>query len=100
MPHSYNQIWLHAIWATKYRQPLIDSKIEKAIFDFMRKQFEELGCPVRIINGMPDHVHCLFLQNPKKSVAETIKQIKGLTFIYRGSSFIFRLKNSLWIMSC
>ena len=45
----------------------------------MRKEFEELGCPVRIINGMPDHVHCLFLQNPKKSIAEIIKQVKGST---------------------
>ena len=26
---------------------------------------------------MPDHVHCLFLLNPSKSVAEVIKQIKG-----------------------
>ncbi len=49
------------------------------VFDLMRKQFEELGSPVRIINGMPDHVHCLFLQNPKKSIAETIKQVKGAT---------------------
>ncbi len=33
--------------------------------------------PVRIINGMPDHIHCLFLLNPQKSIAEVIKQIKG-----------------------
>ncbi len=26
---------------------------------------------------MPDHVHCLFLLNPKKSVSEVIKQVKG-----------------------
>ncbi|MBI1289291.1 MAG: IS200/IS605 family transposase [Flavobacteriales bacterium] len=77
--HSYNQIWIHAIWATKDRQPFVTSRIEKAVFNFMRKQFEESGCPVRIINGMPDHVHCLFLLNPKKSVAEVIKQIKGST---------------------
>jgi REP element-mobilizing transposase RayT len=75
--HSYNQIWIHAIWSTKDRQPLIEPKIEKVLFGFMRKEFEELGCPVRIINGMPDHVHCLFLLSPKKSVAEVIKQIKG-----------------------
>lgn len=75
--HSYNQIWIHAVWATKDRQPLITPKIEKVLFGLMRKEFEELGCPVRIINGMPDHVHCLFLLNPKKSVADIIKQIKG-----------------------
>jgi len=26
---------------------------------------------------MPDHIHCLFLLNPEKSIAEVIKQIKG-----------------------
>lgn len=26
---------------------------------------------------MPDHVHCLFLLSPKKSIADVIKQIKG-----------------------
>ena len=26
---------------------------------------------------MPDHVHLLYLQNPNKTVAETIKQVKG-----------------------
>ena len=28
---------------------------------------------------MPDHVHCLFLLNPQKSISEVIKQIKGST---------------------
>ena len=45
----------------------------------MRTQFIEMGCPVRIINGMPDHVHCLFLLNSQKSIADVIKQIKGST---------------------
>ena len=36
-----------------------------------------MGCHVSIINGMPDHVHCLFLLNPQKSISEVIKQIKG-----------------------
>jgi len=28
---------------------------------------------------MPNHVHCLFLLNPQKSIAEVIKQIKDST---------------------
>src|SRR5690606_6486220 len=31
----------------------------------------------RIINGMPDHIHCLFLLSPQKSIADVVKQIKG-----------------------
>ena len=26
---------------------------------------------------MPDHIHCLFLQNPQKPITEIIKQVKG-----------------------
>ncbi len=62
MPHAFNNIWIHAILATKERLSLI-----------------EQGCPVRIINGIADHVHFLFLLSPKKAIAETIKQVKGAT---------------------
>ena len=64
MPHSFIKIWVHAIWATKERYPLIQTTIETLVFNQMRNQFAESGCPFRIINGMPDHVHCLFLLNP------------------------------------
>jgi len=79
MPHSFIKIWIHAIWATKERLPLIKQNVETSMFNQMRKQFVESGCPVRIINGMPDHVHCLFLLTPQKSIAEVIKQVKGST---------------------
>jgi putative transposase len=57
--------------------PIICGAIEKTVYEFISAQLREQGCPVRIINGMPDHVHCLFLLSPQKSIAEVIKQIKG-----------------------
>lgn len=77
MSHSFNKIWIHAIWATKERIPLIHEDIEHSLYQFISEQLHEQGCPLRIINGMPDHVHCLFLLSPQKSIAEIIKQIKG-----------------------
>ncbi|MCL6462610.1 REP element-mobilizing transposase RayT [Flavobacterium micromati] len=77
MPHSYNKIWIHAIWATKLRTSLIDFSIEKQVQDYIQDELIDLGCPVRIINSMPDHVHALFLLNPQKSISEVIKQAKG-----------------------
>ena len=79
MPHSYNKLWIHAIWPTKLRQPILKPEIEKQVHDYMRTQFIESGCPVRIIIGMPDHVHCLFLLNPNKPITDIIKQVKGST---------------------
>ncbi|MEG0851734.1 MAG: transposase [Flavobacterium sp.] len=47
--------------------------MEKNLYDCIREELIELGCSVRIINGMPDHVHVLFLQNPQKSISDIIK---------------------------
>ena len=82
MPHSYNKIWIHAIWATKNRMPFIQPAIEQQVYRFISNQLREQGCPVRIINGMPDHIHCLFLLPPNKSIADVIKQIKGSSSHY------------------
>lgn len=77
MPHSFNKIWIHAIWATKERRPLISPTAENKIHNFLRQEFLEMDCPVRIINGMPDHVHSLFLLNPKRAIDEIIGRVKG-----------------------
>ena len=60
MPHSFNKIWIHAIWATKERLPLIHPTIDDKIYIFVDDQLREQSCPVRIINGMPDHIHVAY----------------------------------------
>ena len=45
----------------------------------MRQQLLDMQCTVRIINGMPDHVHILFLRNPKLAITDVVKQVKGNT---------------------
>jgi len=82
MSHSYHKIWIHAIWSTKGRAPWIDQNAEKKIYQFLSDQLRDQGCPVRIINGMPEHIHCLFLLSSSKSIAEVIKQIKGSSSHY------------------
>lgn len=77
MSHSFTKLWIHAIWATKDRKELIDYSIEGKLYDYIGEQLTELGCPIRIINGMPDHIHILFLQNPQKTISDLIRQIKG-----------------------
>ncbi|WP_294965246.1 IS200/IS605 family transposase [uncultured Flavobacterium sp.] len=95
MSQSFTKLWIHAIWATKNRQELIDFSIEKNLYDFIWQELNELGCPVRIINGMPDHVHVLFLQNPQKTISDIVKQIKGSSshFMNRGE---FILEKFAW----
>lgn len=75
--HSFTKLWVHVIWATKNRRELINDSIERKVYNYIHDELISLGCPVRIINGMPDHVHVLFLLNPQKSISDILKQIKG-----------------------
>lgn len=77
MPKSYNRIWIHAIWATKCRRPLIHPDIDHKLHEFITNKFKEAGCPIRISNGYHDHVHCLFLLNTKRPLDEVIQRVKG-----------------------
>ena len=79
MPHSYNRVWIHAVFSTKGREPMITEATEKEIFEWMRQELIDIGCPPKIINGMPDHVHMLFRLSPKIAVMEVLKQVKGNT---------------------
>ena len=57
--------------------PLISSSIEKQLYKYIGKQLEKFECKIRAINGMPDHIHILTSMNPKHSITDVIKQIKG-----------------------
>jgi REP element-mobilizing transposase RayT len=82
MSHSYVKIWIHAIWATKNRAALISSNVERDVHQHIVKQLQAQKCFVKIVNGMPDHVHCLFMINKQHSISEIIKQVKGSTSHY------------------
>lgn len=79
MPHSSTSIWIHANWTTWEKLLLITPTIKDRIYKYIFQEFISCGCIVKIINGPPNEVHCLFLLNPKKSLDEIMKMVKGAT---------------------
>jgi REP element-mobilizing transposase RayT len=77
MTHSLCRIWIHGVWSTKYLLPLVKPEIEKEIHSYLYKQFYEMRCPARIINGIENHIHSLFLLSPSIAVSDLMKQVKG-----------------------
>lgn len=77
MRHAYYYVWLHAVFTTKNRQPLITADLEEELFPFLHDEFNKLGCKLHIVNGLADHIHCLFMLNAQYSYASVMKQIKG-----------------------
>jgi len=74
---SLSQLYLHCIWATWDRLPLIAPDIETPLYAVMAAKCRELGCISLAIGGIDDHVHLLVRLSPMISVAQLVGQIKG-----------------------
>jgi putative transposase len=63
MTHSYSNLLIHTIFATKDRRPLLDVEIRPELFAYMGGIIKKLGGKPILINGPRDHVHALFVQS-------------------------------------
>ena len=71
------KVWIHFVWATKNRQPLLEKSIRQNVFQHMRENAKEKGIHVDFINGHVDHVHLLISLNAEQTIAKTVQLIKG-----------------------
>lgn len=77
MSHSLPKIWVHVVFSTKYRAPLMEESLTKKLYPFVRNQLQEKKCYLKSIGGIEDHIHMLFSLHQNISLADIIKQIKG-----------------------
>ena len=77
MRAPYTQLYLHMIWATWDRLPLITSALEPNIYAAIAKKCRELKCEPLAIGGMEEHVHLLTRFHTTIAVADLAKEVKG-----------------------
>ncbi|MGQ4649067.1 IS200/IS605 family transposase [Lyngbya aestuarii] len=77
MRANFTQLYLHCVWATWDRLPLITPDIQEAIYGSIIRQCHRLGGTVIAIGGIEEHVHLLTGIPPTLSVSELIKNVKG-----------------------
>lgn len=78
MSHSLIKIWIHGVFGTKDRLPLIKNDFEAKLHNHIKEKLEkDLNCKVRAINGTEDHIHILFLLSPNFSLKDILQNVKG-----------------------
>jgi putative transposase len=77
MSKSLFQIWIHAIWTVKNRAPALDKSFRYELFHHIKISTREKDIYIDTINGVEDHVHCLFMLKSTQTVAKVLKEIKG-----------------------
>lgn len=71
------KIWIHAVWATKKRKPLLASSFRQSVFKHIRENGLAKGIYVDFVNGHIDHVHCLISLNADQNIANIMQLLKG-----------------------
>ncbi len=77
MPQTFTALWVHLIWATKNREPILHKSIRIPLYKQIRIIAAQKGYHLDFINGVEDHVHCLFSVQPSCSISQIAKNVKG-----------------------
>lgn len=77
MANSYNQVYIQAVFAVKYRRAVLHKEWRHQVFAVMGNLINETGCKTMIVNGVEDHVHLFFSLKPTLSLAEVMKVVKA-----------------------
>ncbi len=72
------KVYIHFVWTTKYREPLLDSpELRRIVWEHIRENAMKKGIFVDMINGYADHCHCLVSMGIKQSMSNVMQLIKG-----------------------
>ena len=77
MPQSLARIYVHVIFSTKNRVPLLADAWREEVFRVLGGAVNNLGCQSLIVGGTADHVHVLFQLGRTITIADVVGRIKS-----------------------
>ena len=77
MPQSLAKVYLHVIFSTKNRGPVLAEEWRDELFRVLGGAANNLGCQSLIVGGVADHVHLLFQLGRTIAIADAVGKIKS-----------------------
>ncbi|MBU1821381.1 MAG: IS200/IS605 family transposase [Bacteroidetes bacterium] len=77
MSNTYHQLYVHAVFAVKYREATIKKEWKPQLLAVIGNLINETGCHTYLVNGVEDHVHCLFGLKPSVALSDVMKSVKA-----------------------
>ena len=75
--HSYSRVWLHLVWATLERRPLITPSAAVKLSGYLTQYASEKGVYMRISFVNREHVHAVIDLPTHLCLEETMQLLKG-----------------------
>ncbi|MBS1528778.1 MAG: IS200/IS605 family transposase [Bacteroidetes bacterium] len=77
MPNTYTQLYIHCVFAVKYRKAAIQPDWEERLHRYITGILQNNGHKLLAINSVPDHLHFFVGLDPKQSISEMMRLAKG-----------------------
>jgi len=77
VPQSLAKVYLHIVFSTKNRAPLLADEWRDELFRVLGGAANNLGCQSLIVGGVTDHVHMLFHLGRTIAIADAVGRIKS-----------------------
>ncbi len=89
---AYVRIWVHAVWGTKDREPILEKENRYTLFEHIRENARKKDIYIDFINGYIDHVHTLISLNSEQSIAKVMQLMKGESSHWANKNSLFKHK--------
>ena len=77
MRSPFSKLYVHLVWSTWNRAPIISYDVRGRLYNAMAKRCLDINCQALVIGGIDDHVHLLINYPPAISISDLVKDIKG-----------------------
>ncbi|RYE84931.1 MAG: IS200/IS605 family transposase [Myxococcales bacterium] len=71
------RVYVHLVWATHERRPLLTSTLEPLVHESLRQRCGFGGTTLLALGGVEDHVHLLIALPATLSLAQLVGDLKG-----------------------
>ena len=89
---SYIKIWIHAVWSTKDREPVLKPDILKQVCNHILSNSKDKGIYIDRINGYDEHMHVLMLLKYDNSISKQMQLLKGESAFWINKSGLLKNK--------
>jgi putative transposase len=76
MTTSYTRLYVHLIWGTFDRAPVLDARRARRVHGLLDRICLARGCQAYAVGGIEDHVHALVALHPSVAVADLVRALK------------------------
>ena len=89
---GYLKIWVHLVWTTKNREPLLTPEIKKQLLEHIVKNAVDKDIYIDFINGHLEHVHCLISLGSGQNIDKIVMLLKGESSYWINKNKLIRQK--------